>query len=120
MMNEHIKHQIIEQNGTPIFVLVPYQEYIATLQQQKDVYFPHEVVERHAVEGKSLVRAWREHKGLSQKQVAQKMGLSQSAYSQMEKPDAALRHATLEKLLLHLKFVWNNCSIDGNCWPLFS
>ena len=102
-MNIHIKHQIIEKDGSPLFVLVPYQEYLASLQQLEDAYFPHEVVERHAVEGKSLIRSWREYKGLSQKQVAEKMGLSQSAFSQMEKPGASLRHSTLAKIAAALE-----------------
>ncbi|MFQ5420301.1 MAG: helix-turn-helix domain-containing protein [Anaerolineae bacterium] len=46
----------------------------------------------------SLVRAWREYKGLSQQDIAGKLGISQSAYSQMEKPDANLRKSTLAKL----------------------
>ena len=103
MTNVHIKHQIIEKNGTPLFVLVPYDEYIASLQKQEVVYFPHEVVERHAIEGKSLVRAWREYKGLSQKLLAGKLGISQSAFSQMEKAGASLRRSTLERIAAALE-----------------
>ena len=55
------------------------------------VYFPHEVVHSHAVEEKSLVRSWREYKGLSQEEMAKRMGISQPAYAQMEKPSARLR-----------------------------
>ena len=102
-MNVPIKHQIIEKDGTPLFVLVPYNEYIAGIRKLEEVYFPHEVVERHAIEGKSLVRAWREYTGLSQKQVAAEMNISQSAFSQMEKPDATLRRATLEKIAAALE-----------------
>ncbi len=29
-MNERINHQIIEKNGVPLFVLVPYDEYISS------------------------------------------------------------------------------------------
>jgi ribosome-binding protein aMBF1 (putative translation factor) len=102
-MNAHIKHQIIEKDGAPLFVLVPYNEYIESLQKQQDVYFPHEVVELHAIEGKSLVRAWREYKGMSQKRIAAKINISQSAFSQMEKPDATLRRSTLEKIAAALE-----------------
>ena len=102
-MNEHISHQIIKKDGKPIFVLVPWEEYAEymTPQQRKDekkVYFPHEVVELHAIEEKSLVRAWREYKKLSQKQVAQRMNITQGAYSQMERPNAKLRKPTLKKI----------------------
>ena len=58
----------------------------------------HDVVELHILEEKSLIRAWREYKGLSQQEVAERMSISQSAYSQMEKPDANLRQTTLEKI----------------------
>ena len=52
----------------------------------------------YAVQGKSLVHAWRKNKGLSQKELAHKLNISQSAFSQMEKPEAALRRSTLEKI----------------------
>jgi len=48
--------------------------------------------------GFSLIRAWREYKGLSQEAVARNMGISQAAYSQMESPEARLRKATIEKI----------------------
>ena len=102
-MNIHIKHQIIKKDDAPLFVLVPYQEYIASLRQQEEVYFPHEVVEQYAVQGKSLVRAWREYKGLTQKELAHKLKISQSAFSQMEKPDAPLRRSTLKKIATALE-----------------
>jgi len=97
-MGLHIKHQIIEKDGVPLFVVIPYDEYIRTHQNEEKTYFPHEVVELHAIEGKSIIRAWREYKRLSQREVASRMKISQSAYSQMEKPDARLRKPTLEKI----------------------
>ena len=105
-MNERISHQIIEKNGVPLFVLVPYDEYISSRQDEK-VYFPHEVVELHASECKSIIRAWREYKKLSQREVAKRIGISQSAYSQMEKPDARLRKSTLEKIARALQIEMN-------------
>lgn len=98
-MNALTDHQIIEKNGEPLFVLVPYEEYLSLMQEKTaGPTIPHEVVERHILEEKSLVRAWREYKGLSQQEMAERMGVSQSAYSQMEKPDASLRQTTLEKI----------------------
>jgi len=105
-MNERISHQIIEKNGVPLFVLVPYDEYISSRQDEK-VYVPHEAVELHATEGKSIIRAWREYKKLSQREVAKRIGISQSAYSQMEKPDARLRKSTLEKIARALQIDMN-------------
>ena len=65
-MNERINHQIIEKNGVPLFVLVPYDEYISSYKDVK-VCFPHKVVELPAIEGISIIRARREYKKLSQR-----------------------------------------------------
>ena len=59
---------------------------------------PQVVVEKHILENMSFVRAWREHLSLSQQEVAQKMGISQSAYSQMEKVEAKLRQTSMNKI----------------------
>jgi transcriptional regulator with XRE-family HTH domain len=56
------------------------------------------VVGRYSIQGQSLIWAWREFKSLTQEEVAEKMGISQSAYSQVEKSDAPLRRATIQKI----------------------
>jgi len=43
------------------------------------------------------IRAWREHLGLLQAIVAQRLGISQSAYAQQEAKDTA-RKSTREKI----------------------
>ncbi len=97
-MTAPINHQVIEKDGQPLFVLVPYDEYQAMVEKDIEVTIPHNVVERHILEEVRLVRAWREYKNLSQQNVATKMNISQSAYSQMEKPDAKLRASTIIKI----------------------
>jgi ribosome-binding protein aMBF1 (putative translation factor) len=67
------------------------------------VYIPHEVAEKHLLENKSLARCWREHKGLSQKAVATKIGISQSSYAQMERIDARLRKSTRQRIAAALE-----------------
>jgi DNA-binding XRE family transcriptional regulator len=97
-MEEHIKHQIVKHDGKPLYVLVPYSEYLSKFApDDSDILIPHEVVGLHAVHGKSLVRAWREYLKLSQKEVAERIQVTQAAYSQMENSDN-LRLATLEKI----------------------
>ncbi len=59
---------------------------------------PHEVVGLTVKKGFSLVRAWRECLGQTQKEVADKMGITQAALSRMESSDKKLRRASLEKL----------------------
>lgn len=51
---------------------------------KKTVYLPNEVVKAHAIDGKPLLRAWREHKALTQTDMARRMGISQTAYSRIE------------------------------------
>jgi transcriptional regulator with XRE-family HTH domain len=57
--------------------------------------------DRNVVE--SPVRAWREYRGLLQKQVAGSLKISQAAYSQMEKPDTNLKPETIKKIARALK-----------------
>ncbi len=95
-MAKHIKHQIIKQGENPLFVLVPYDEYIDLIRDE-DLTIPHEVVEKHIMEDKTMIKAWREYKGVSQKEIAQKINISQSALSQLESRGTE-RKSTLEKL----------------------
>lgn len=95
-MKTPIDFQIIEQNGEPAFAVVPYAEFIRLIRPQTT--FPHEVARANAVDGVPLPRAWREYRGLTQAEVAEKAGISQAALSQLESPKARPRKATLEKL----------------------
>ncbi|MBE9547490.1 MAG: helix-turn-helix transcriptional regulator [Proteobacteria bacterium] len=93
--------QIIKgRNGEPAFAVLPYKEYLRLAEKHgtDDVTIPHEVVEILIDRQINLVKAWRIHLGLTQKQVAKRAGISQAALSQMEKTDNVLRTATLEKL----------------------
>ena len=94
-MNAHIKHQIIEQNGKPLFVIVPYAEYIKT--HHIDDSVPHDVMRSVLRENYSLARAWREHLGLTQEEVAARMGITQPALAQIEAANTP-RKATRQKL----------------------
>ena len=101
-MNVHTKHQVIKKDGVPLFVIVPYDEFIEGIQSSKKsaakTYLPQAVVEKAAIDGKSLLRAWREYKRMSQKDVAEKMGITQAAYCQHEKAPERMRAATIKKV----------------------
>lgn len=102
-MNIPTNHQVITHKGVPVAVVVPYDEYFAAFSSQKahiaqEPTTPHEVAARVLKEDISPVRAWREHLGLTQAEVAAKMGMSQSAFAQMEAPDGTPRRATLKKI----------------------
>lgn len=50
------------------------------------------------VDGATPACAWREHLGLSQRTVAERMGVTQPAYAQMEAPDSKPRKNTRERI----------------------
>jgi DNA-binding XRE family transcriptional regulator len=89
--------QIIKKNGTPVFAVIPYADYLNLLPAE-NVTIPHEVVELIIKEGMNLIKAWRVYLGLTQQEVAKKAKITQAALSQMEKCDNTLRTTTLEKL----------------------
>jgi ribosome-binding protein aMBF1 (putative translation factor) len=97
-MSGHINTQIIrDPSGNPLYAVIPYADFIH-LTRDYEPTIPNDVVWMTVDKGFSLIRAWREFKGLSQEVVAGKMGISQAAYSQMERPKARLRKTTLEKI----------------------
>jgi transcriptional regulator with XRE-family HTH domain len=54
------------------------------METQVDKYVPHEVVSLMVDNEWSIVRAWREHLGLTQQTVSERLNISQSAYAQQE------------------------------------
>ena len=58
---------------------------------------PNEVVNLSFERGASPMAAWREHLGLTQAEVAARIGITQAAYAQMERAKQP-RTATLEKV----------------------
>ena len=82
-------------SGEPAFVVIPYTDYVASRNTEKSM-IPHDVISR-SVDGATPVRAWREHLGLTQADVAERLGISQSAYAQQES-SSRLRKASREKI----------------------
>jgi len=76
--------QIIQNsNNQPLFAIVPWQDYLA-LVDKHNALIPNEVVGFIMLDNLTPITAWRKYKGLSQSEVALKIGVSQSAYAQME------------------------------------
>ena len=101
-MIEHTNAQVIEYGGKPAFAVLPWEEYQSLIKNQipadeSDVEFPHEVVAANVM-GDSLIKAWREYKGMTQAQLAAKAGIKQPTLARMEKPDANPRRSSLGKL----------------------
>ena len=101
-MNEPTNIQTIMQDGKPAFVVIPIDEYVRLFPKVPRVpegdAIPHEVVGLTIKKGYTLIRAWREYLGLTQKEVAERMTITQAALSQMEAGKKRLRKVTLEKL----------------------
>ena len=84
--------QIIEQAGKPAFAVLPYDEYLALVED--DVYIPHDVVSIMIDGNCSIYSAWRKHLGLTQKYVAEMMGVAQSRIAKIEKDPEAITNKT--------------------------
>ena len=101
-MNIPTNVQIIKQDGRPAFAVIPYKEYVRIFPKGPRIpesgNIPNDVVWLSIDKGYTLARAWREYLGLTQKEVASRMGISQAALSQMESGEKKLRKASLEKL----------------------
>lgn len=88
-MSAHINNvQLINNNnGMPEYAVIPYAEYL-NLTNQKAIdttlSVPSGVVNLVFDKNYTPMQAWREHLGLSQREIAKKVGISQSAYSQYE------------------------------------
>lgn len=95
-MSTPINFQTIMKDGKPAFAVVPYDEFMQIIAPPGTI--PHEVVEKVIKQGLSLAKAWREHLGLTQEEVAKRLGVSQASLSQIEKADKKPRSSTIIKL----------------------
>ncbi len=96
-MNKPIDFQtILGADGRPAFVVVPYDEFVKRFEHINDLV-PDAVVKLAFDEGMSPARAWRSHLELTQAEVAQRMGITQSAYAQLE-ASQKLRKSSREKI----------------------
>ena len=93
--------QVIEKNGQPEWAVIPYEQYqhfIETMEMLEDIRAFDEAKQRIAageelvpsavtyaiLEGANPLRVWREYRGLTQQQVADKAGISKPYLSQLE------------------------------------
>jgi len=115
-MNTHTDPQIIMQDGHPVFAVIPWDKYQKLLKKAEmespDIWLPHEVVQAVAIEGLTLIKAWREHLGMTQAELAEKSSMSQPALARLEKSDANPRTATLKKLAEALNITPEQLSDD--------
>ncbi len=96
-MNTRTDIQIIHgRDGAPAFVVMPYADWLASRDRHESLV-PNEVVNLTFDHDWTPMRAWREHLGLTQAEVAARVGISQAAYAQMENV-AKPRAVTLKKI----------------------
>jgi len=97
-MNAHTEFQVIVgADGKPAFVVVPYDQFRRMKGGFTRGTVPNEVVNLSFERGVTPMAAWREHFGMTQADVAARMGITQAAYAQMERVKRP-RKATLEKV----------------------
>ena len=102
-MNARTEYQTIEHGGHPAFVLVPWEDYerirpFLEAEKARSTGIPQSVVEAYILQDVPLIRAWREELGLTQEELASRMGISQAAVAKFEQPTAHPRTATLKKI----------------------
>lgn len=98
-MNALTDFQIIKDNsGNPAFAVVPWAVFQRLARpDMMETGVPYEVASLAIDNDWSALRAWREHLGYTQAEVAARLCISQSAYSQHENSNR-LRKATREKI----------------------
>ncbi len=108
-----MKAQIIEKNGKPEYAVIPYADYLRLLEAFEDkadaaivaefhedyragreFLVPAEILRRE-LEGESSIRLWREHRRLTQQELADQAGISKPYLSQIE---SGKRQGTVETL----------------------
>lgn len=104
-MKTHTEHvQILrDAGGHPAFAVIPFADYQALKlgKPKSEAIIPNHVVNLALDKEISAARAWREYLELTQAQIAKRMGITQSAYAQLE-AKKALRKSTREKIAVAL------------------
>lgn len=86
---------INDSTGRPAFVVIPYADFVHSQAYVPKDGVPHAVVSK-AIDGMSMLAAWREYLMLTQEEMAQRMSITQAGYAQIEAAKRP-RKATLEK-----------------------
>jgi DNA-binding XRE family transcriptional regulator len=107
--------QIIELNGAPALAVVPIEEWRAIQTRLEDLEdiadaeaarheetFPAEFVDR-LLEGESPLRVWRQHRGLSLRNLAERSGASEQDLEKIEKEKSVPDTDLCQRLALLLE-----------------
>ncbi|OOR99785.1 transcriptional regulator [Haemophilus paracuniculus] len=92
---------INDMHGNPLVAVLPYDYYLSLVstprEEKRNDLVPHAIVEAVLIKQINPVRAWREHLGFTQSEIAEKLGISQPAYAKYEKSQS-LRKTTKAKI----------------------
>lgn len=83
-------------DGRPAFVVVPYNDFVQIPGAIPPGMIPNAVVGKRIMDEVSILQAWREYLMLTQAEMAERMGITQAGYAQIEAAKRP-RKATLEK-----------------------
>lgn len=101
-MDTPIEYQTIDHDGRLAYVLVPVADWARIAPLLPIVHacdgIPRAIIEAHVLRDIPLVRAWREHLGLTQQGVADKAGMAQPALARIERGDSRPRADTQNRL----------------------
>ncbi len=88
-----------DAGGQPAFAVLPFAQYCDLMKSrpQSEPGIPASVVDLAMDSDCSAARAWREHLQLTQAEVAQRMGITQGAYAQLE-TKKTVRKSSREKI----------------------
>lgn len=87
---------ILGNDGRPAFVVMPYADFVKIPGAITPGMIPNAVVGKRIMEDMSMLQAWREYLLLTQTDMAERMGITQAGYAQIESAKRP-RKATLEK-----------------------
>jgi predicted transcriptional regulator len=88
---------IRDADGRIQYVVLPYADFLRLIQEDRQSV-PNEVVERVIINKQTPIRAWREHLGLTQAEVAARLDITQAAFAQTEATRARPRRSTLRRV----------------------
>ncbi len=107
-----MKHKIVEERRGKRYVLVPEKTYDRMIEELDDLEdlraydrakadsqqaVPMEIADR-LIAGESLLRVWREHRKLTQQQLAQRAGITKPYLSQLESAQREASIGVIKKL----------------------
>ncbi|MFV0487867.1 MAG: helix-turn-helix domain-containing protein [Vibrio fluvialis] len=109
-MNNHDDYvQILKQGGRPVFAVLSYEKYLHLTGQfgddSENVYVPNAVAEMVLFDDLSLITAWRRYLKISQRELACRLTVTQSAVAQMEKANTKPHQKTLNNIARALRIM---------------